>query len=325
MSVLRGLERRLQGAVGNTFARLFGGKVKPAEVAAALQSEATSQARSEGEFVVIPNHFIVHLGPSDHAEVTADSQQVSRALTDMLRDYAADSGWSTYGDVAVNLEQSPRLHTGQFRIESLIDPDVGRASAGAGIRHKYDENRAHGQVSSASSGAAAGVVAQQGMTPPYDAASSHQPPAPPYGTQQRPHHAAYPGGAQPGPGFTPAGAAALPASGPPTPQPAGPTGLTPAGLPPVAVLVVDDGSARVYPLQRGSNIVGRGSDAQLRIADTSVSRQHADVYFDGQLAVIHDLGSTNGTLVNGTVVQAWQLAHGDVIRVGQASIVFQIR
>ena len=47
MGVIQTFERKLQGAVGNTFARLFGGKVQPAEVADALQKEAAEHLLSE--------------------------------------------------------------------------------------------------------------------------------------------------------------------------------------------------------------------------------------------------------------------------------------
>ena len=69
---------------------------------------------------------------------------------------------------------------------------------------------------------------------------------------------------------------------------------------------------------------GRGQDAAFRLPDTSVSRRHVDIYFDGQVAVMHDLGSTNGTSVNGSNVQTWQLADGDVIRVGHSTVVFNL-
>lgn len=93
----------------------------------------------------------------------------------------------------------------------------------------------------------------------------------------------------------------------------------------VATLSVDDGSGRSYQLQRGSNVVGRGQDAAFRLPDTSVSRRHVDIYFDGQSAVLHDLGSTNGTTVNGSSVQTWQLADGDVIHIGHSTVVFSSR
>ena len=92
-----------------------------------------------------------------------------------------------------------------------------------------------------------------------------------------------------------------------------------------ATLSIDDGSGRSHQLQRGSNVIGRGQDASFRLADTSVSRRHVDVYFDGQSAVLHDLGSTNGTTVNGSSVQTWQLADGDVIHIGHSTVVFASR
>ncbi len=91
------------------------------------------------------------------------------------------------------------------------------------------------------------------------------------------------------------------------------------------MLAVDDGTGRSYQLQHGSNIVGRGQDSSFRIPDTSVSRRHADLYFDGHTVVLHDLGSTNGTTVNGSTVQTWQLADGDVIRLGHSTVVFTLR
>jgi hypothetical protein len=103
----------------------------------------------------------------------------------------------------------------------------------------------------------------------------------------------------------------------------GPSAAAPQEI--TATLSIDDGSGRSHQLQRGSNIIGRGQDASFRLADTSVSRRHVDVYFDGQSAVLHDLGSTNGTTVNGSSVQTWQLADGDVIHIGHSTVVFSSR
>ena len=57
MGIIQSFERRLQGAVGNTFARLFGGTVHPAEVITALQDEANSSLKHEGGRMIAPNHF----------------------------------------------------------------------------------------------------------------------------------------------------------------------------------------------------------------------------------------------------------------------------
>ena len=90
-----------------------------------------------------------------------------------------------------------------------------------------------------------------------------------------------------------------------------------------ASLQLDDGSNRNYPLKQGGNVVGRGQDADFRLPDTGVSRRHLEITWDGQSAMLADLGSTNGTTVNGQPVQTWQLADGDVIRIGHSSLVFR--
>ncbi|MGV9297179.1 MULTISPECIES: DUF3662 and FHA domain-containing protein [Amycolatopsis] len=90
-----------------------------------------------------------------------------------------------------------------------------------------------------------------------------------------------------------------------------------------ASLQLDDGSNRTYSLKQGANVVGRGQDADFRLPDTGVSRRHLEITWDGQSATLADIGSTNGSTVNGTPVQTWQLADGDVIRVGHSSLVFR--
>lgn len=91
-----------------------------------------------------------------------------------------------------------------------------------------------------------------------------------------------------------------------------------------ATLQLEDGSGRYYQLREGSNIIGRGQDAQFRLPDTGVSRRHIDIRWDGQVAMLSDLGSTNGTTVNSASVQDWQLADGDVIRAGHSEILVRI-
>ncbi|MCK8675229.1 DUF3662 domain-containing protein [Rhodococcus sp. HM1] len=98
----------------------------------------------------------------------------------------------------------------------------------------------------------------------------------------------------------------------------------PAGRVLTATLQLEDGSGRYYQLREGSNIIGRGQDAQFRLPDTGVSRRHIDIRWDGAVAMLSDLGSTNGTTVNGAPVQDWQLADGDVVRAGHSEILVRI-
>ncbi|MGH3567924.1 MAG: FHA domain-containing protein, partial [Pseudonocardia sp.] len=90
-----------------------------------------------------------------------------------------------------------------------------------------------------------------------------------------------------------------------------------------ATVSLDDGSGRNFQLTEGSHVIGRGQDSAFRLPDTGVSRRHVEISWDGQNATLSDLGSTNGTMVNGNAVQTWQLSDGDVIRVGHSSLVFR--
>ena len=89
-------------------------------------------------------------------------------------------------------------------------------------------------------------------------------------------------------------------------------------------LQLDDGSGRTYQLREGANVIGRGQDAQFRLPDTGVSRRHLEIRWDGQVALLCDLNSTNGTTVNNAPVQEWQLADGDVIRLGHSEIIVRV-
>jgi hypothetical protein len=90
-----------------------------------------------------------------------------------------------------------------------------------------------------------------------------------------------------------------------------------------ASVSLDDGSGRSYQLTEGTHVIGRGQDSAFRLPDTGVSRRHLEISWDGHQATLTDLGSTNGTTVNGNPIQTWQLNDGDVIRVGHSSLVFR--
>jgi Protein of unknown function (DUF3662)/FHA domain len=105
-------------------------------------------------------------------------------------------------------------------------------------------------------------------------------------------------------------------------QPGPPAGPPPGIVPGRAALVVDSTGQR-FDLRQGSNVIGRGSDSDLQLLDQGVSRRHLDVQYDGQRATIYDLGSTNGTTVNGHEVGSHMLRHGDVVRLGHTRMVFQ--
>ena len=68
--------------------------------------------------------------------------------------------------------------------------------------------------------------------------------------------------------------------------------------------------------------VGRLADNTLQIEDASVSSHHAEVFLESGKYHLLDLGSTNGTFVNGEAVTAAILNHGDEVRFGRIETVF---
>ncbi len=77
-------------------------------------------------------------------------------------------------------------------------------------------------------------------------------------------------------------------------------------------------------MAEGEVSVGRDSSNQLWVADPALSRRHCLLVQDGGQFSIRDLGSRNGTLVNGVPVEQQQIRHGDQIFIGDSVLIFLI-
>ncbi|MDG3012887.1 DUF3662 and FHA domain-containing protein [Rhodococcus sp. D2-41] len=402
MGFVQRFERKLEDAVGDAFARVFGGKVVPAEVQSSLQREAGDKLRRlEGGHRLAPNLYVITVGESDQQQLASDREMTTGALARQLRGYIADQGWETYGNVRVEFEVSPTLHTGQFRTAGSVDPDAGSARAQRGAQAARISPPGAGQMTQEPGndrgrGATPGNQARADQ--PYGEDSygdevgyngAYQQDAA-YGDPRYAQQQGYPGGgaqqqsygyqgqghadqgygaqaygqgyagqaygeqsyadqgyADQGyadPNYGGAGygdpryaqqgyAGDYGAQGYGTDYPDQASATQNYGSYAQqgnwgalnAVLQLEDGSGRTYQLREGSNVIGRGQEAQFRLPDTGVSRRHADIRWDGQVALLTDLGSTNGTTVNGAPVQDWQLAEGDVVSVGHSEIVIHFR
>ena len=92
----------------------------------------------------------------------------------------------------------------------------------------------------------------------------------------------------------------------------------------VLVMFRPDGERRSFSLARDKTVIGRREDCDLRIPVGDVSRKHCRfVKTDDQLTV-EDLGSSNGTLVNGERVQSAPVSGGDLVTIGPVQFVVQI-
>ncbi|HEY2043035.1 MAG TPA: DUF3662 and FHA domain-containing protein [Jatrophihabitans sp.] len=303
MSLAQRFERRLEGMVGSAFARVFKGQVEPVEIGTALQREASDKKAVMGSGQVLgPNRYRVTLGRSDYERLVPWEAQLTNSLAELVQESFDENRMGTIGDVEVYLVQDDSLHTGVFGIASRMEPQAPPR------RRPYDS-----MSMPVVPGHPEEYVSPFGSEVPKDPAAQAPAHVPPAGI---PPHVAPPVAVPPSPSYEQAG--------PPTEHHQAPPPYidSPRRAQLQAKLVID-GTPRAFTLKAGSNVIGRGQESDLQLLDQGVSRRHVDVHLDDGQATVYDLGSTNGTTVNGHQVQNQQLQHGDVIRVGHTRLVFQ--
>ena len=96
------------------------------------------------------------------------------------------------------------------------------------------------------------------------------------------------------------------------------------------ILSIDNVAINEYPLEKQNTSIGRNPSADILVDDPVVSSRHALVtstensYVPGVMDFyIEDLGSKNGTDVNGRKIRKLKLHHGDVIRIGRTELRFE--
>lgn len=89
-------------------------------------------------------------------------------------------------------------------------------------------------------------------------------------------------------------------------------------------LMVREGKNASYEIELGHQVtvIGRGTDTDLRLGDQAVSRRHAEIRVVNGKALVSDLQSTNGTLVNGARITTAALVDGDEVRVGETTLTY---
>ena len=98
--------------------------------------------------------------------------------------------------------------------------------------------------------------------------------------------------------------------------------VAPAAGPPAGSAPRLEGKLGTFQLTRTVTRIGRGADADIRIDDPGVSRHHAEIRI-GSDVILRDLGSTNGTYVNGTLIAEQPLRDGAVITIGSTNLTFR--
>src|SRR5579883_793441 len=88
-------------------------------------------------------------------------------------------------------------------------------------------------------------------------------------------------------------------------------------------LLVDPHSGQIFNLCRFATAIGRSVACDVILTDKSVSRQHALIYCIRGKFYIEDVGSTNGTMLNGKVITGRStISSGDEVRLGITRLVF---
>ena len=121
MGVLQRFERRLEGMVEGTFARVFKSELQPVEVASAVQHEMDERAAivAQGR-TLVPNDFVVEIAQPDFDRLDIYAESLSLELATLARDHATEQGYSFVGPVRIRFEGVGDLATGMFRIRSGV-------------------------------------------------------------------------------------------------------------------------------------------------------------------------------------------------------------
>jgi hypothetical protein len=119
MRGLQKFESKLEQMISGVFARTFRSAVQPVEIASALNREVDNSAQIlSRDRRLVPNNFVVELSDADHQRLQGLGPQLTRELTEMLRDHAAQQSYVFTGPVNISMVTSDELTTGRFRVRS---------------------------------------------------------------------------------------------------------------------------------------------------------------------------------------------------------------
>ena len=284
MGVLQEFERRLEGAVEGFFARAFRSGVQPIELAKAVQRYARDHQHVTADGVVVPNVYRVTVGPKDHERLEGFGVSLPRELAEVVVRTASENGWLLRGPAKVRITVDDAVKLGRFRLAGRVE-----------------------------------VVESTTPPPParHQRSAQHDAPAPaPRSQPARPQT----------PAPTPAARAA---GGTGHPSAAG-TGIdhtqvvtaSPGSGLHLVVRRSQQGSGVTVPVQGSRLTAGRLERCDLTISDSTVSREHAAFVRRGERWWVVDLGSTNGTKVNGRRAAEHPLDPGDEVELGDALVQF---
>jgi predicted component of type VI protein secretion system len=96
----------------------------------------------------------------------------------------------------------------------------------------------------------------------------------------------------------------------------------------MAILKITSGVAKgaVFALKPGANRIGRAEGVDYRLPDISISAIHCEITLDGTGKMfVRDLGSSNGTFIQGQKIELGVLAGGESLRLGEVEMIYDKR
>ncbi|HHU10638.1 MAG TPA: DUF3662 domain-containing protein [Intrasporangiaceae bacterium] len=304
MGIFDRVERRLERAVNSVFARAFKAEVQPVEIASAIRKAMDDRAVTPSRgHVLVPNVFTVVLSSTDFDRLSEFEDDIVEELVVSAEEHVDSQRYTPAGPISVALETTDDLETGVFRIKpsKAKRTDRGHAAGEYAPRPSpappaYAGGREQGRPS-----------ARHGRDEDPDGFD-------PYG--DNPYDAPHGGGEFHG-----------------SPAPAGgsrrvreeerqvvPRRTRPGDRPYLASR--DDR----FLLMGAINVIGREDDSDIIFDDPGISRRHSEIRVttDGPRlrATVRDLGSTNGTFVNGERVSSQRLEDGDRITIGRTTVTY---
>lgn len=293
---------KLEQGIGRTvgFSKGFG-TFEKADVANRVRIMMDDESYVDGGGrTMAPNIYTLRFAPVDFPRVREWGNPFAVELCDLAISHARAQGYTLIGAVRVTFNVLDSLAEGEFEVVATFEPfSVPDAPASPTLRGAAN----YAPVRPPRESSLPTRITKPAVPPqPVQPAQPQQPVAP-----QNSRLSRIPRSGQGG--YAPQGAHGAPAS------PA-----APAAVAPRLFLEIN---GRMYPINRLPFTLGRGSESDLRLDDKGVSRRHVQLSAHDGAVIATDLGSTNGTLVNGAPLRSpVVLTNGSLLRMGNTRIIF---
>lgn len=352
MALLRNLEQSLSGFVEGTIGRVFRTEVRPTEIARKLAREMEINKRVSLSKTYAPTDYLVYLSPDDRSRYTGVEASIAEELGAYLLEHARRERLVLVRRPLVEFRTDERLRLGEFGIEARTTPISAaeappREEPGAGEDAVRGPREGRPRRAAPSAEVPFDVSGEdvQGLDAPYADPSAGDSfaagaPAPEEAWDQLVDPLSDEDDwLDPVEEWAPE----PPAAGPPAPAfgasapwidptlqrregrqpPAQPTPPPPAPRTPETTLLID---GTPHLLHGNRLVIGRSRSSDIVIPDPSVSRQHLELRRDDRGWYAVDLGTTNGSELNGqSLTSPRRLEPGQRIRLGHAAAIIEVR